>query len=264
MNIQSEFDFSATGGFCSAPSGVCAPPVQAGGGTFLKRCPKCNMLLDFSCFYKNHRTRDFLSSICKKCARKYEAQRAINNPDFRSYKNERKRIWRINNKEKNKQYNKKWRLDHKDKYRLYNKKRNKPTKQKRKEQKKRWKTNYPDKYIAQYRKEWQRRKSIAGERIKSALRCRLYGAIKSQSVKKTNHTMELLGCSVEFLWSHLESMFSDGMTRENYGKWHVDHIKPCASFDLSDPEQQRECFNYKNLQPLWAKDNLKKADKIIS
>ena len=51
------------------------------------------------------------------------------------------------------------------------------------------------------------------------------------------------------------------MTRQNQGEWHIDHIKPCAAFDLTDPKQQKECFNYKNLQPLWAQDNIKKSDK---
>lgn len=51
------------------------------------------------------------------------------------------------------------------------------------------------------------------------------------------------------------------MSWENYGEWHIDHIKPCSSFDLSDPKQQKECFNYTNLQPLWAIDNLKKSYK---
>lgn len=52
------------------------------------------------------------------------------------------------------------------------------------------------------------------------------------------------------------------MTWENYGEWHIDHIKPCASFDLNDPEQQKLCFHYTNLQPMWAKENQKKADKL--
>lgn len=53
------------------------------------------------------------------------------------------------------------------------------------------------------------------------------------------------------------------MTWENYGfyTWHIDHIRPCASFDLSDPEQQKICFNYKNMQPLWAHENLSKHAK---
>ena len=51
------------------------------------------------------------------------------------------------------------------------------------------------------------------------------------------------------------------MTRKNYGLWHVDHIKPCFSFDLTDPEQQKICFHYTNLQPLWALENIKKGKK---
>ena len=53
-----------------------------------------------------------------------------------------------------------------------------------------------------------------------------------------------------------------GMTRENYGKWHIDHIRPCSSFDLSKPEEQSICFHYSNLMPLWAEENLKKGSKL--
>ena len=79
---------------------------------------------------------------------------------------------------------------------------------------------------------------------------------------KSAHTLELLGCDVDFLKEHLEKQFTEGMTWENYGKWHVDHILPCESFNLMLPEEQRRCFNWANLQPLWEKDNLSKHIKI--
>ena len=105
----------------------------------------------------------------------------------------------------------------------------------------------------------QRRKSDPNFKIKLNLRNRLYYALKGQN--KSASTLELLGCSIEHLREHLESQFQEGMTFENYGDWHIDHIRPCASFDLKDPKQQKECFHYTNLQPLWASENLSKGAK---
>ena len=72
-----------------------------------------------------------------------------------------------------------------------------------------------------------------------------------------------MGCSIEELKIHLEKQFRDGMSWNNYGMygWHIDHIKPCSAFDLTDLEQQKICFHYSNLQPLWAKENLSKGKK---
>lgn len=95
-------------------------------------------------------------------------------------------------------------------------------------------------------------------KLTCTLRCRLYHAIKKNI--KSKPTLELLGCETEFLKQHLENQFTEGMTWENHGEWHVDHIKPCAKFDLSLPEEQQKCFHYTNLQPLWAIDNMKKGD----
>jgi len=82
-------------------------------------------------------------------------------------------------------------------------------------------------------------------------------------ISKAAHTLDMIGCSGVELKSYLESKFKEGMTWDNYGEWHVDHIRPCASFDLSDAEQQKKCFHYTNLQPLWKEDNLRKGNKII-
>jgi len=73
--------------------------------------------------------------------------------------------------------------------------------------------------------------------------------------------MKLAGCSLNFLRNFLEAQFQPGMSWENYGAWHIDHLRPCAAFDLRDPAQQKECFHFSNLQPLWATENWKKNDK---
>ena len=94
-------------------------------------------------------------------------------------------------------------------------------------------------------------------------RARVNRAIRAQSVSKTSSTAELIGCSIPELIEYLESLMLPGMTWENWTTdgWHIDHIKPCASFNLSVEEEQIACFHYTNLQPLWATDNLKKGRK---
>lgn len=102
-----------------------------------------------------------------------------------------------------------------------------------------------------------RRKAEPNFRLANNLRSRIWSALKG--IGKNNNTIELIGCNIEELWIHLESKFQEGMSRENYGKWHIDHIKPCCKFDLTISNQQKLCFHYTNLQPLWAIDNLKKS-----
>ena len=109
-------------------------------------------------------------------------------------------------------------------------------------------------------------KRTPAETIRATLACRIYHAIKrsSKPARKTNRTMQLVGCNINALMAHIESRFTIGMTWANYGKWHIDHRIPCAVFDLSKPNQQRACFHFSNLQPLWATDNLRKSDKVIA
>jgi len=106
----------------------------------------------------------------------------------------------------------------------------------------------------------ERRDSDLNFRIKNTLRCRLYKAVINSGGIKSGKAIELLGCSIEELHSHLSGQFTDGMSWDNYGDWHIDHIKPCAAFDLTKISEQRECFHYTNLQPLWAYDNFIKND----
>lgn len=96
------------------------------------------------------------------------------------------------------------------------------------------------------------------------LRVRIASLVRSEF--KHFHSSHIIGCSSEQLKIHLQAQFKPGMAWNNYGikGWHVDHIRPCASFDLTDPEQQKQCFHYTNLQPLWALENLQKGAKYAS
>jgi len=107
-----------------------------------------------------------------------------------------------------------------------------------------------------------RLKNDAEYRLKCNLRARISSALKGKG--KSSKTMELIGCNLSQLKKHLANKFKKGMTFENhnYKGWHIDHIKPCASFDLRCPVQQLACFNYNNLQPLWASHNMSKGAKI--
>ncbi len=116
-------------------------------------------------------------------------------------------------------------------------------------------------HIREYKRLWEQNRANTNPeyRIRKSLRSRIRHAIKNGN--KSAKTMNLIGCSLEYFVAYLESKFQDGMTLDNYGEWHIDHIRPCASFDLTDPIQQKQCFHYTNLQPLWAKDNLSKGDR---
>jgi len=100
--------------------------------------------------------------------------------------------------------------------------------------------------------------------LEKKLRAIFVQSLKAQNTKKTQSITALIGCTVDFLKQHLEQQFQSGMTWSNRGRfgWHIDHIKPCASFDLSDPDEQKKCFHYSNLQPLWWNENINKSARL--
>jgi hypothetical protein len=97
-------------------------------------------------------------------------------------------------------------------------------------------------------------------RIKKRVMSRIWKAMNGQSVSGRG-CFSMVGCSVSFLRRYIETKFTSGMTWDNYGEWHIDHIKPCASFDLGKKDQLLDCFNWRNLQPMWAFDNISKGSK---
>jgi hypothetical protein len=93
-------------------------------------------------------------------------------------------------------------------------------------------------------------------RLAKILRSRLWWALQGQ--KKVGSAVKNLGCTITELKKHLERLFQPGMSWDNQGKWHIDHVRPLSSFDLTNIEQLAMACHYTNLQPLWAEDNLKK------
>ena len=193
----------------------------------------------------------------------------------KEYIKEYKKKYYLKNKEKVDEKNKEFRLKNPKYIEEYNKKYYILYKEKLKENARKYrlknleyiteyKKNYSQKnkeYLNEYHKKYQskRKKIDINYKLKSILRSRIYKALKKEH--KSDTTVKLLGCSIYDFKKHIESLFQPWMSWENYGKWHIDHIKPCALFDLTLPERQQECFHWSNMRPLEAIENLKKGAK---
>lgn len=114
-------------------------------------------------------------------------------------------------------------------------------------------------------REYLRNKKKTDHKWRAFLTCRrrMWILFKSAGIKKNTRSVALLGIDREGFFAHIESLWLPGMTWENRGRWgwHIDHIKPCSLFDMTDPEQAKACWHYTNLQPLWWRDNLRKGDR---
>jgi len=172
--------------------------------------------------------------------------------------NQLRKQWREDNKEKIKKQKKEWynKDDNQSKKKQHDKEYYRLNKEKIKQRVIQYRQKNKDKRNKQ---EVKRRNENLSVHILTVLRGRFRQVLKGAN--KAFTTKELLGCDLPTFIKHLENQFAEGMTWKNYGLygWHIDHIRPCASFDLTKPEDQVKCFHYTNLQPLWAKDNLIKG-----
>jgi hypothetical protein len=98
-----------------------------------------------------------------------------------------------------------------------------------------------------------------GFALLTSIRNRINAAVRK--AKRPERTLTLLGCTIAEARAHIEKQFASGMTWENYGEWEIDHIRPCASFNLRRKEERHACFHYSNLQPLWRRENRSKGSK---
>jgi hypothetical protein len=193
-----------------------------------KKCKKCKQNLEHTYFNINKKSKDGLQYKCKKCINEYNNEWKNNNL---SYQKEyylktcdvRKEIYR----EQNPQFVKK----NKEQIREYNR-------------------NY-------YRIKKEKDPFF---KLKCSLRVRTHHAFKRKKWNKNSKNEHLLGCKFEDLKNHIEKQFTSGMTWNNYGKWHIDHIIP---LDIAKSEKELlPLLHYTNLQPLWALDNIKKGNQM--
>jgi len=192
-----------------------------------KICSKCKIEKGVCEFYKCPKKNGEVRAKCKLCMNEYSLNYSLNN------KENIKKIKQhyINNNQ-----------------------------QKVKQSKKEWFIKNP-----KYQKEWclNNYQTDIIYRIKSIIRARLRIFIKSKNMTKNNSTFNIVGCTPEFLKEHIEKQFKEGMSWELMGKYiHIDHIIPLSS--AKTEEEIYKLCHYTNLQPLWAEDNLKKGDKLLT
>jgi len=196
----------------------------------MKQCKRCCQLLTSNNFSKRKDSKDGLDPYCKQCKTKYLKEWQIKHPEkYKTCKQKSDKQWYTANKTLKKATNNKWISDNKEYVRE-------------------WYRNYKQK----------REQKDPCFKIANKLRTRMWYALKNNKKCKFS---DLIGCTISELKTYLESKFQPGMSWDNYGEWHIDHIKPLSRFDLTKKEEQIKACHYTNLQPLWAEDNLSKGDK---
>jgi hypothetical protein len=232
-----------------------------------KVCITCKEEKPKTEYSKNLRNKDKLENNCRPCVKeKYD--------NTKDSKSKAQKKWRENNKN----YQKEWRSKNPDRIE-YEKEYYKKNKEKYDENKKNWRKNNPDKEkkirdkykkekskeINDYHRKWKANKRLTDMqyKIKENISRRIRYELTNISKTKNKKTIEYIDCDIQFLKIYLESKFEFGMSWANYGKlWHIDHIIPCNYWNLENDVDNYLCWNYRNLQPLWAFSNKSKRDTV--
>jgi len=193
-----------------------------------KICSKCKIKKSVKEFYKRSDRKVGIMPSCKKCCQEY-----CSKPEVKRNRREHFKIYKLT------EGYKKYKKHHSEVY--------------MKEYREKNKIQIAKKHLEYIT---NKRKTDINYRLTENLRKRLNHALKGDT--KFSSVLKLLGCSLESLKKHLESQFKPGMFWNNYGEWHIDHIRSCYTFNLSKLSEQRKCFNWTNLQPLWAEENCSK------
>jgi len=174
---------------------------------------------------------------------------------------EANRKWRGLNSVKILENNRKWKKANPDKVRESERKRVKANPDKKREENRKWRRENPDRVRNIIRKSKEKRAATnPNYKLSCRLRSRIYNAFRRANAKKLSDTENILGATVAETKAHIEAQFQPGMSWENYGDWHVDHIIPLASAKTA--EDLVALCHHLNLQPLWASDNRAKWAKM--
>jgi len=205
-----------------------------------KICTKCKVPKLLKEFFKNRNKKDGLHCWCKECVGKYQKEYQ---KEYYEKRKKQKKKYREKNRERTKEWYKRTKKD-RIKYRI--------------------------KYNKLHR---EKLNNYERERRKSGLICKLHknislGIWRSLKNGKNGHSWEdLVGYTLIDLKKHLEAQFKEDMTWENYGKngWEIDHRIPISLFNIKGPKSKgfKACWALENLQPMWAKENKKKNDKLF-
>jgi len=233
-----------------------------------KTCNSCNISKPCENFPKNHRRKDGLDNKCKDCYKanynKNKDKKLAANAKWRNenkdYIKEKARIMYDSRKSYLQDYyqqNKEKYIARKQEYR-----KNSPAKallsSRRYREDNRAKVNG---YARQYKKKL--RLTDPSFKIRENISRRIRTSLQNINMTKHMSSIDYTGCSIHFLKMYLESKFNYGMTWKNYGVlWEIDHIIPCSSWNLLNAFDSYCCWNYRNLQPLWATENAVKLNKF--
>lgn len=232
----------------------------------MKVCSRCKVQKESIEFHRSRSSIDGLFHYCKKCKSEYKKQQ------YATTENRAKELARKKEKYgdpdvrvKKLEYEKRRYMDPKIKAAKLRKKQEYYSNLGVQEARRAYSRDYrsqPINKIKKYARHKERYHTDITYKIACKLRSRLRKAIFSTYM--AGYAVNYLGCSIEEFKVYLESKFQPGMDWSNYGLygWHIDHIISLSSFDLTDKEQLLRACHYSNLQPLWAKDNLKKSSKI--
>jgi len=217
-----------------------------------KICTKCNTEKPLDNFAKDKNGKYGVKSKCKTCIKEY---RSVYNADNQDKIKE----YNIINKDKLSIQHKEHYIKNKEKHIERNKQYGKDNPEVRRKATAKYLKSNPE-YYRQYRK--NRYDTNPQFKLRIILGTRLSEVLKKSKTYKTSNIITLLGCSLDEVKQHIEKQFTELMFWDNHGiYWEVDHIIPCDKFDLTDIEQQKQCFHYSNLQPLTKTENRQKSNK---